>query len=192
MGVGQALIASVNVVPECLPLSVEYPAAPEAFESPAVAVGQHEQPLSPVRGSHLICSETAPLRIEPHFGQVSKDLSEPQANVPWDILEDDELRLALLDDSFDIRPEVPLVLCSLPFPSDRERLTRISGSDEIHLSTPLSASEGLEIVPDRSWIQPLLFHPRHEDGRRKGFPLDVANGPGVKGSMDTEVESSDP
>ena len=38
--------ASVSVVPECRPLSVEYPAAPLAFASVAVAVGQSDRPSS--------------------------------------------------------------------------------------------------------------------------------------------------
>lgn len=41
VGVGQLrTVASVSVVPACRPLSVEYPAAPEAFASPDVGVGQ--------------------------------------------------------------------------------------------------------------------------------------------------------
>jgi len=124
--------------------------------------------------------------------EILEDFPEPLPHMPPDVLKDNEAGVNFSNDSPNLRPQVPGVLSPLLLPCLTERLARVSGSDEIHLSTPLSASEGLEIVPDRSLIQPLLFHPCHEDGRRKGFPLDVANGPGSKGSMDAEVKSSDP
>lgn len=52
-GVGHILAAPVSVVPECLPLSVEYAAAPEEASSFVVAVGEHEEPLATVRRSNV-------------------------------------------------------------------------------------------------------------------------------------------
>jgi hypothetical protein len=49
VGVGQFRAASVSVVPLCRPLSVEYAALPEDFESIAVDVGQDEEPRPTVR-----------------------------------------------------------------------------------------------------------------------------------------------
>jgi hypothetical protein len=53
--------------------------------------------------------------------------------------------------------------------------------DEIHSSMPRAAVEGLEIVPDRSTIQGLVFHPRHEACRGVSVPLDIAHGADVGG-----------
>jgi hypothetical protein len=53
------------------------------------------------------------------------------------------------------------------------RHTWDSANDKIHETTERSAREGLEIVPDRSWSQGLVLHPRHEIGRRSSFPLDT-------------------
>jgi hypothetical protein len=69
------------------------------------------------------------------------------------------------------------------------RLAWNPASDEIHCPTPRSAVEGCEIVPDRSAIQGRFFHPRHEDGRGKGVPLDVTDSVTPLGQ--SEVEGAD-
>ena len=66
-----------------------------------------------------------------------------------------------------------------PSASGTEWLARVTRSDEIHDSTPRAAVEGREIVPDRSAIQGLVFHPRHEICRRVCFPLDVTDSSNV-------------
>ena len=73
------------------------------------------------------------------------------------------------------------ILRPLAFARDREWLARIAPSEDIHRSTPRAAVEGGNIVPDRCFIQGRVFHPRHEDGRSIGFPLDVTHSsiPGV-------------
>jgi hypothetical protein len=38
----------------------------------AVGDGQDPEPLAPVRGADIVCSQHAPFRIEPRFGQVSE------------------------------------------------------------------------------------------------------------------------
>lgn len=175
-GVGHARAASVSVVPECRPLSVEYPAAQVVFESPAVAVGQHEESLAEVRRPDLGRAEQTPLRIEPERGKVAEDVGEPKANVARDVLEEGEGGSALVDDPSHFGPEVALVGFSSPLAGEAEGLARVARSDEIHDSTPRAAIEGSQIVGDRSAIQLRRLHPRHEDGRGEGFPLDVANG----------------
>lgn len=148
-----------------------------------VAVGQDEQPLPPVRRSSLGRAEQTPLRMEPEGGKVSEHGSESQPKVACDILKAYDGRLALLDDSPDVRPEVARVLLPLPLAGDGERLARVARRDEIHDSTPRSAVERGQVVPDRSWIQGRFANPGHEDGRSVGVPLDVTHssqpGPGA-------------
>jgi len=97
---------------------------------------------------------------------------EAEREMPADVLEEHAPRPRLDDDAPDVRPEVALVLRAEALAGGAERLARVARSDEIHSATPLSASEGLEIVPDRSAIQGLVFHPGHESGCSVGFPLE--------------------
>jgi hypothetical protein len=70
---------------------------------------------------------------------------------------------------------------------DAERLARISACEDIHRSTPRAAIEGGNVVPQRSFIQGLVFHPRHESGRSITFPLDVTDS-AIPGTGDGEAE----
>lgn len=141
-GVGHWRTASVNVVPACLPLSVEYPAAPEELESCLVAVGQHEEPLASVRRSNVRRPNKTPLRIEPERGKVFEHGVESETKVACDVLKENERRFALRDDADDVRPEVALVCGSELFSGDAERLTGVSRCDAIHCTAPAFAVEG--------------------------------------------------
>lgn len=190
VGVGHCFALSVSVVPECRPLSVEYAAAPDAFESIAVAVGQHEESLTPVRRSGVGRSKQTPLRMEPEAGKVRENDVESQSKVSCDILKENEGRVGLFDDSRDVRPQVALVLDAESLARDRERLAGVACSDEIHSAAPRSSVERSKVRPDRSAIHRRVFHPGHENGRSEGFPLDVANTPRPSGQP--EVDASDP
>ena len=110
----------------------------------------------------------------------------------WDILQQEVARSHVADDALNPGPQPPFVVGALSLASDGEGLAREARSDEIHASTPRCAVEGFEIVPDRSRIQGLVFHPRHEHGRGVGFPLDVANGAGSgDGKLHGQVEPAD-
>jgi len=98
-----------------------------------------------------------------------------------------------LNCSLDIRPEMSSLIVSRTelFTRCAKRLTRPRGSDEIHLFAPRFAVKGLEIVPDRSVIHGLVFHPRHDNGLTEGFPLNVTYRDGSsKDSLDSKVEPS--
>jgi hypothetical protein len=191
VGVANIRTASVSVVPECRPLSVEYAAAPEDALSFAVAVGHAEQSLAAMRGANVVRSEQTPLSIEPELGKVAKYLAEPKAKVARDVLEEGERGSALVEDASDFGPQVALVALPEPLAGDAEWLARVARSDEIHAATPRSAVEGSEIVPDRSLIHGLVAHPGHEDGRGEGVPLDVAHGAAVGGQSDTKLKPAD-
>ena len=74
-----------------------------------------------------------------------------------------------------MRPEVARIVRAPALAGDAERLARIARRDEIHRTAPRPAVEAGKIVPDRRLIQGLVFHPRHEDGRGEGVPLDVTH-----------------
>jgi hypothetical protein len=157
-------------------------------------VGQDEEPLALVRRSHVARSKTVPLRIEPERGKVFQHEGEAMPEEPGDVLEEDEGGVDLSDDPGDVGPQPPVVAGPAALSCDRPRLTREARSDDIHDSTPRLACEGKHVVPDRSEIQGLVFHPRHEDGRCIGFPLDVHHGAiGLSESEpEPQIEPTDP
>lgn len=74
LGVSQPrTVASVSVVPECLPLTVGYPAAPDAFASPEVGVGHKprddEDAFAAVMGANVGSTDRMPFRIVPERGK---------------------------------------------------------------------------------------------------------------------------
>lgn len=108
------------------------------------------------------------------------------------VLQDDVSGSHVSDDSSDIGPYPPFVVESAPLAGGAERLAGETGSDDIHSSTPRSAVEGAQIVPDRRLIQGRLFHPCHESGRRVGVPLNVTHSSGGdSGESRDELEQSD-
>ena len=70
---------------------------------------------------------------------------------------------------------------------DGERLARIASSDDVHRAAPRAAVEGGNVVPDRRRIQGRVFHPRHEDGRGVGVPLDMTHS-AISGACEVQSE----
>lgn len=123
--------------------------------------------------------------------QVEEDLAQSDVDVASHVLEEDEFGPALADDAGDVGPEMALIGGAELLAGGAERLAGVSRNDEIHCSAPRAAVEGLKIVPNRSEIQGLVFHPRHENGRAVGFPLDVTDSTGSgEGSVHCKVEPS--
>lgn len=61
----------------------------------------------------------------------------------------------------------------------------------MNAAAPSSRVEGSQIVPDRRLTQGLVFHPRHESGRRMAFPLDESHSSiSGLGDVKAEVEST--
>lgn len=140
-----------------------------------LAVGEDEQPLAPVGRTDFRRREEACRKPVAHADQSAGDFGEAEAEMMGDILEEHEGRLDLADDAGDMRPEVARVVRAPAFARDGERLARIARSDDVHCAAPRAAVEGGNVVPDRRRIQGRVFHPRHEDGRGIGVPLDVTH-----------------
>jgi hypothetical protein len=151
-----------------------------------------------VWGAEVRRGETLPFRIEPEAGQSPENLSEPASSRsdPWDVLQEHEAGSHHSDDVLDLGPEPPFVVGTPSLAGTRERLAGEPGRDEIHPSAPRRAIEGDEVVPHRSRIQDLVFHPRHEAGRRVGVPLNCTHHPVsdpelVAGETEAEFEAAD-
>lgn len=86
-----------------------------------------------------------------------------------------------------MRPEMPRVVRAPSLARDGERLARIARSDDVHRAAPRAAVEGSNGVPDRCAIQGRVFHPRHEDGRGVGVPLDMTHS-AISGACEVQSE----
>jgi hypothetical protein len=111
---------------------------------------------------------------------------------PVDVFKEDVRRSDFSNDSDDVREEVDCDDSTAA--RSAERRTRPARRDDIHKSTPRAAIEGRDIVPDRSRIQGLVRHPRHEDGRCVGVPLDVTHSSvsPSQGLPESELQAPDP
>ena len=108
-----------------------------------------------------------------------------------DVFEKDPLGAAFPDDAGDLGPEVAGIVGAPALARHAERLARISGSDDIHRAAPWAAVEAGNVVPERRVIQGRVFHPRHDNGRGEGVPLDVTHSSIFwNGEMDSEIETS--
>lgn len=160
-------------------------------------VGQREDPESVtlVARTNPIRADRTPLRIEPEGGKVSEDVGESSTrSESWDIFQEHDAGSYLANDAGDGGPDPAIISDSASFAGKAPRLTREAGRDEIHAATPRSAVEGCNIIPDRRWIQTRVPHPRHESGRGKGFPLDVAHATvaDTDGELDSQLEAANP
>jgi len=156
----------------------------------SVADCKREESLAAVWRADLRRREQARRNSVAQADQVSSDFGKSEAQMMRDVFEKDEGRHAFVHDAGDVRPQMPRVVCSAPATGKRERLARIPRMDDVHAATPASAVEGRDIVPHRRPTQGRVFHPRHDDGRSIGFPLDVTNSAiGGQGDVETEIEA---
>jgi hypothetical protein len=144
-------------------------------------------------GTHVGRSESEPFRIEPELGQVSEDKGEASpSNERWDVLQEREPRSYLPKHSGKIRPDPAVVVGAVAGAGDTPWLAGEPGRDEIHLSTPASAIEGGNVVPDRRRIHEPLFHARHQARGGIGFPLHVTDGvvAGSEGELKAQFQAA--
>jgi hypothetical protein len=186
-GVGQSRIISVRLPP----LDRVPEQARGVGQVVALAVGEDEEPFAPMGRADFRRREEARRKAVAHADQSSGDFGEAEAEMMGDVLEEHEGRLDLADDAGDMGPKVAQVVRAPTLARDGERLARIARSDDVHRAAPRSAVEGGNVVPDRRAIQGRVFHPRHEDGRGVGVPLDMTHS-AISGEREVqpEVESA--
>lgn len=138
--------------------------------------GQYVDPFPELRGASIGRREHAPLRIEPHLGQVSENCSKPSSNKEArHVLQEDESRSHVANDAGDVRPDPPLVVEAPSLARRAPRLAGEAGGDHPDTTEQRGVQVGEVSAPDRSRCQGLVLHPRQEDGRRVGFPLNVSH-----------------
>ena len=109
-----------------------------------------------------------------------------------DVFKEAPFGSCLADNAGDLGPEVAGIIGTEPVACKRERLARITGSDEMNPAAPRLATEGSQIVPDRSRSQGRVCHPCHESGRGERVSLDMTHSSiSGFGQMQAEVKSAD-
>lgn len=155
-------------------------------------MGHNEEPTPYVASAGFERAEQACFDRKAQLLKLPEDGVGAQGHMPFDVFEEAPFRIELADDAADVRPEVPRIVFSKPPSCEAEGLAGIAASKDMNLSTPRAAVEGGDIAPDRSLIQGRVCHPRHENGRREGFPLDVTNSSiSGFGNVQSKFETSD-
>ena len=138
-------------------------------------MGHNEEPASNVARTAFERREQSRFDCKAQRLKVPENRIGSQGHMAFDVFEEAPFGIEFSDDSPYMRPEVAGIVFALAAAREAEGLARISGSEDMNLSTPRRAVEGGNVIPDRRLIQGLVFHPCHESGRREGFPLDVTN-----------------
>ncbi len=155
-------------------------------------MGHNEEPASYVARTAFERREQSRFDCKAQRLKVPENRVGSQGHMALDVFEEAPLGIEFTDNPADVGPEVTGIVLTLAPSGEAEGLAGISGSEDMNLSTPRRAVEGGNVIPDRSFIQGLVFHPCHESGRREGFPLDVTNSSIVWFcDMEAEFEAAD-
>ena len=85
---------------------------------------------------------------------------------------------------------MPRIIASTASAGFAERLTRVSRSERIHDPTPRSAVEGLQVRPNRRFIQATRFHCLSQDFDGSGFVFHTTDRANASESeLQSQVES---
>jgi hypothetical protein len=171
-----------------------------------VGHGDDEHAVATVGSSDVGSSQGPPGPHVPERGQVGEDLAEdasagrvvpgnkPSCEQAGDVFDAHDRGPHLTDDTRNVVPEVSRITGGLALAGLGKGLAGEARRDEIHDSTPRSAVEGAQIVPDRSRGQVAVLHARSQDARDIGVALDEAYRSigGSEGKLDPELKPSDP
>lgn len=150
-------------------------------------MGHNEEPTPCVASAGFERAEQARFDRKAQSPKVPEDGVGSQRHMAFDVLEEAPFRVDVGNDAPDARPKVAGVIFPEPPSGEAEGLAGVTPSEDMNAATPRAAVEGGNVVPDRSLIQGRVCHPRHENGRREGFPLDVTNS-AISGFGDVQSE----
>lgn len=145
-----------------------------------------------MRSAHFLRAEYSCRNSVAHPSKVGSYEPKRSLEVCRDVLEKKNPGTYLDSHPPDVGPQPACIIPATTLSGIALSLARVPASEEIHKATPRSAVEGLEIVPDRSDIQRLVAHPRHESGRGSCFPFNVTNGPYSLPKQEPDAEGKPP
>lgn len=90
-----------------------------------------------------------------------------------DVFEKDPFRFNFSNDAGNVWPEVAGVVCAFALPSLGKRLAWVSGKHGVNDAAPWAPVEGLDVIPDRGWMQISGALACNDGAARVLFPLDI-------------------
>ncbi len=101
---------------------------------------------------------------------------QPEGDVTGDVFEEDPFGAAFPNDTGDVGPEVPGIVCTAALASGTEGLAGVSGEDDIEGAVEGPGIEGPQVSPDRCRGEVSRALGCDEDGARPVLPFDEAAG----------------
>lgn len=117
--------------------------------SSARAVGHDEQSLSAVAGTGFARAENSCRNAVAHPFQSGDEGCELSVRIPKNVLSEETIRPALVDNAQNLVDKEAFVVGSLSLSCDGVWLAGISASDAMNRSTPRSSVESGKVRPDR-------------------------------------------
>ena len=154
-------------------------------------MGQDEDAQPLVRRADFCRREQACRRRVAHVPKLSQHGFKAEGDVTGNVFEEDPLWVAFPDDTGDLGPEVPGVVCTATLSGRAEGLTGVTGEDDVEGTSEYPGIETAEIIPDRGWGEIPGSLGGDEDSARPVFPFD--KGAGViagLGQHDAQIQAS--
>ena len=145
-----------------------------------------------MRRSDLRRRNATPLRIEPHFGQVSENSSESARSEHWAVLHEREPRSYLANDSGHFSPESgAFAVDSRPASDLANVLAWEAARNHVNNSAPRLSVKGANVIPNRERREKAVILSGDKNARGVGLALDSAHGSPAK-QVAAEYSSTSP
>jgi hypothetical protein len=113
---------------------------------------EYPEPLADMRSTGVVCSQHAPPRIVPAFGQTSEYSAKvPVRKETWNVLQECESRSYVANDSDRLWPHVSFIVGGPSLPGDRKRLTGKPACNHVNTMSKSSRVERSDVIPN--WEQ---------------------------------------
>jgi hypothetical protein len=112
-------------------------------------VGQDEDAQPLVRRADFCRREQTRRRRVAHCPKLSQDSFKAEGDVTVHVFEKGPLGAAFPDDTGDVGPEVPGIVCTAALASGAEGLAGVSGEDDVEGASKGPGIEAAEVIPDR-------------------------------------------
>lgn len=148
-----------------------------------------------MRRTNVGRSKTAPLRIEPDFGQRPENgIESSSSSDGCNVLQEDVAGSNVANDPDEVEVEsAALAVDPAPLAGQGEVLAGKPADHHADTASECVRGECPHVRPDRSVVQVARRHPGCENGRCVGFPLHVSHGAGSwEDSSHGDIEGADP
>ena len=154
-------------------------------------MGQDEDAEPLVRRADFCRAEQARRRRVAQSPKLSQDGLKPKGDVACNVFEEDPFGAAFPNDTGDVGPEVPGIVCTAALASGTEGLAGISGENDVEGAEKGPGIETAEIIPDRGRGEIACALGGNENRAGPVLPLD--EGAGVKtgfGEHEAQIQAS--